>query len=102
MDLQITVRTEERLVQSFKEIGLKWKEDGSVETACKVNDIINGYFEEYQEYEFYMENKIMEQFNLKYAASTDMINISIARMVVKNELILAKPLISGQIQPIVK
>ena len=59
---------EDQLVQSVNNIGLKWKEDGSDETACKINSIINGHFEECHGYEYYMENKIMEHFNLRYEA----------------------------------
>ena len=57
--LTISVGGEERLVQTFNEIGLKWKDDSSVETAIKIDDIINGNFEECHGYKFYTEDEIM-------------------------------------------
>ena len=44
--LMISVGGEERLIQTFNEIGLKWKDDSSVETATQINSITNGHFEE--------------------------------------------------------
>ena len=57
-----------------------------MKTATKINDTINGYFEECHGYEFYMENEIMTQFNLKYFLSDDMRKGSIARMVFKKRV----------------
>ena len=36
---------------------MKWKEDESDETACKINSMINGHFEECHGYEYYMEDE---------------------------------------------
>ena len=44
--LMISVGGEEKLIQTFNEIGLKWKDDSSVETATKINIISNGHLEE--------------------------------------------------------
>ena len=88
--LTISVGGEERLIQTFNEIGLKWKDDSSVETATKINSIINGHFEEWHGYEYYMENEIMNQFNLKYCSNDDTTKGSIARMVVKKRVNLSK------------
>ena len=90
VELTISVGGEERLIQTFNEIGLKWKDDSSVETATKINSIINGHFEEWHGYEYYMENEIMNQFNLKYCSNDDMTKGSIARMVVKKRVNLSK------------
>ena len=85
INLKISVGGEERLVQMFNNIVLKWKNKSSAETATKINDIINGYFEEYHKNEYYVKNEIMKQFNLRYSSSDDMRKGSIARMVVKKE-----------------
>ena len=37
--LIITFGTEDRLVQSFHKIGLKWKEDGSIDIAAKIKAV---------------------------------------------------------------
>ena len=71
--LVISVGEKERLVHTFNEINLKWKNDSLVETATKINDIINGHFEECHRYEYYMENEIMKQFNWKYSSSNDIV-----------------------------
>ena len=90
MKLTINVGGTERLLQSFNEIGLKWKSDSSVETATKINDIIDVYFEKCHGYEFYKENKIMTQFNLEYYSSNIMRKGSITRTVVKKKVDLSK------------
>ena len=88
--LTISVGGEERLVQTFNEIGLKWKDDSSVEMETQINSIINGHFEEWHGYEYYMENEIMDQFKLKYCSNDDTTKGSIARMVVKKRVNLSK------------
>ena len=58
--------------------------------ACTINSIINGNFEESHGYEYYMENNVMEHFNLLYEASDNIVKGSIARMMVKKKVNLAK------------
>lgn len=90
VQLMISVGGDKRVIQTFNEIGQKWKDDSSVETATKINSIINGHFEECHGYEYYIENEIMDQFNLKYCANDDTTKGSIARMVVKKRVNLSK------------
>ena len=61
-----------------------------MKTATKINDTINGYFEECHGYEFYMENEIMTQFNLKNCSGDDMRKGSNTRMVVKKRVNLSE------------
>ena len=65
VNLTISVGGVEQLYIFFNKIGLKWKNNSSVETTTKINDIINRYFKECHGYEFCMENEIMTQFSLK-------------------------------------
>ena len=58
--------------------------------AAKINDVINGEFEQYHGYEFYMESDLMEKFNLKYDNVNDGLKGYIARMVVRRKINLAK------------
>ena len=78
-----------RIVQSYKDIGLAWKSDDSIECAAKINTIMNNTFTENSGYEYYLETKIMKKFKLQYIEDT-CIKGSIARMIVTRKCELAK------------
>ena len=60
------VGKEERIFQNWNDINQVWKEweVEDMALAAKINDIINGGFEECHGYEYYLETKLMEKFQL--------------------------------------
>ena len=83
IDLQVEgMKTGElQKVQGFRDIGSAWKQDNDPKIAKKINTVINTTFTDNSGYEYYLENKIMKQYKLKYG---DDLNIkgSIVRMIV--------------------
>ena len=77
-----------RGVKSYADIGLAWKQDGSVNTAGKINTIVNTTFTDSSGYEFYLEAQIMKKFKLRYTEGQT--KGSIARMIVLRKCELAK------------
>ena len=78
-----------RRVQSYRDIGLAWKQDDSSEIAAKINTIVNTTFANNSGYEYYIEGQIMKNFNLKYDDDATTKG-SIARMIVLRKCELAK------------
>ena len=48
-------KKETRSIQTYQNIGLAWKQDSSVQTAGKINTIINTTFTDSSGYEYYLE-----------------------------------------------
>lgn len=90
---------EERLIQTYHDIGYSWKKDSSTSTVAKINTIVNSTFMETSAYEFYLETKIITKFKLKYA-QYNTVGGSIARMIVihKCELVKVINKIAGKSQ----
>ena len=77
-----------RSIQTYWDIGLVWKQDGSVKTAGKINTIVNTTFTDSSGYKYYLEAQIMKKYKLKY--KNDQTKGSIARMIVLRKCELAK------------
>ena len=58
--------------------------------VAKINDIVNGNFEECHGYEHYLETELMEKFQLKYNNTNDGLKGCIVWMVVRKQINLAK------------
>ena len=77
------------LVQNFSEIGKAWKHDNSLECARRVNGALNGQFVEDKGYEFKIEENVMKDLHLVYAAE-EKGKGCIAMMVVRRKSELSK------------
>ena len=77
------------LVQNFSEIGKAWKHDESLECARRVNGAINAQFAEDKGYEYRIEEDVMKDLGIVYAAD-DKGKGCIAMMVVRRKSELAK------------
>ena len=64
LNVKIMVGKEERLVQNWNEISQVRKEweVGDMALVAKINDIVNGNFEECHGYEHYLETELMDNF----------------------------------------
>ena len=55
------------LVENFSVIGKSWKNDGSIENAKMINQVLYGIFDASQGYEYYLEKDIMSKLKLEYS-----------------------------------
>ena len=96
MNLTLMRGDQQQLVSSFKEIGKVWKmiplHD---DTARKINQIINGQFENNRGYEFYIETEVMKRLRLVYNKNIILTGTHcIAMMVTRRKCDLAKSMMA--------